>query len=371
MFIDLQAKVLCTERPTSFVICPGTPRFPFLTIFVLSNLQPWPTRSEMSLTGEHKFTKESGAALVFGIGYFILFLWMIYAYATHRIKRKSRYSILFFHIAIRIASQGCGVAFGILGFDNPDVFLAYLILGAEGYFTLVICAYRFLISWHQHNLPSKESFLEPRETDKSRTRRKILIMALIWPAAPFIYWRNFMVWMHTFLILANIAIVTGGSYLAGADYTQPDLPETRNRMQVSKITRVAGQSVFLACNFILLFSIIRTLMLDKREVKSKGEGKIHPTLILLFVTWFPLIVRGVFGVLQSGIWGLSYYNPENYNSKGFTDRFIAIEYCLGVLPEWLSAALLLCTYGTSRGDPTSAKEDSAVKNGEVEKSESA
>ncbi|KAH8796200.1 hypothetical protein DL96DRAFT_1722164 [Flagelloscypha sp. PMI_526] len=246
----------------------------------------------MSLTGEHKFTKESGAALVFGIGYFILFLWMLYAYATRRIKRKSRYSILFFHITIRIASQGCGVAFGILGFDNPDVFLAYLILGAEGYFTLVICAYRFLISWHQHNLPSKQSFLEPRETDKSRTRRKILIMALIWPAAPFIYWRNFMVWMHTFLILANIAIVTGGSYLAGADYTQPDLPETRN--------------------------------------------------------------------------------PENYNSKGFTDRFIAIEYCLGVLPEWLSAALLLCTYGTSRGDPTSAKEESVVQtNGEVEKSESA
>ena len=83
------------------------------------------------------------------------------------------------------------------------------------------------------------------------------------------------------------------------------------------------------------------------------------------------------------------FSAENYNSTGFTDRFIAIEYCLGVLPEWLScvflsshpsrllmklrsAALLLCTYGTSRRDPTSAKEDlSAQKNKEVDNSNSA
>ncbi|KAH8824710.1 hypothetical protein DL96DRAFT_1558493 [Flagelloscypha sp. PMI_526] len=326
----------------------------------------------MSLTGEHKFTKESGAALVFGIGYFGLFLWMVYAYATHRIKLKSRYSLLFFHITIRVASQACGVAFGILGFDNTDVFLAYLILGAEGYFTLVLCGYRFLISWHQHNLPSKESFLEPRETNKKNTRRKVLILIFFWPAAIFFYWRNFMVWMHTFLILANIAIVVGGSYLAGADYTQPDLPDTKNRLMVSKITRTTGQSVFLACNFILLFSIVKTIMMDRKEVKSRGPGRNHPTLILLLVTWFPLMVRGIFGVLQSAVWGMSYYNPDNYNSSGFTDKFIAIEYVLGVMPEWLSAALLLCTYATSKGDPSSAMNDPSVeKNREVDSAESA
>jgi hypothetical protein len=62
---------------------------------------------------------------------------MLYGYMTHRLKWKSVYSWLFFHVTIRVASQGCGVAFGILGFENTDVFLAYLILGAEGYFTLV------------------------------------------------------------------------------------------------------------------------------------------------------------------------------------------------------------------------------------------
>ena len=56
---------------------------------------------------------------------------------THRLKWRSRYSLLFFHVTIRVASQACGLAFGMLGFSNMDVFLAYLILGAEGYFTLV------------------------------------------------------------------------------------------------------------------------------------------------------------------------------------------------------------------------------------------
>ena len=62
---------------------------------------------------------------------------MTYAYQTKKIKLRSRYSFLYFHVIIRIASQACGVAFGVLGFTNIDVFLAYLILGAEGYFTLV------------------------------------------------------------------------------------------------------------------------------------------------------------------------------------------------------------------------------------------
>ncbi|KAH8824711.1 hypothetical protein DL96DRAFT_1740360 [Flagelloscypha sp. PMI_526] len=291
--------------------------------------------------GPHKLTKEAGAALVFFIGYVGLFAWMLYAYSTHRIKWLSRYSMLFFHVIIRVASQACGIAFGILGFDDMDVFLAYLILGAEGYFTLVLCSYCFLISWHQHNLSSKESWLEPRNTKETNKYKKALILIFFWPAAIFIYKKDFMIWMHTFLILANIAIIAGGAYLAGADYTQPDSADTRSRMNVSKIARTAGQSVFLACNFILCFSIIKTILLDKRELRTKGEGKIHPTLILLFVTWFPLIIPRMLYMIER------LHSAENYDSSGFTDRFTAIEYCLGVVPEWLAATLLLFTYGTS------------------------
>jgi hypothetical protein len=56
---------------------------------------------------------------------------------TRRIKWRSRWSILFFHVMVRLASQACGIGFAILGFSNTNIFLAFLILGAEGYFTLV------------------------------------------------------------------------------------------------------------------------------------------------------------------------------------------------------------------------------------------
>ncbi|KAH8817733.1 hypothetical protein DL96DRAFT_1623186 [Flagelloscypha sp. PMI_526] len=281
-------------------------------------------------SGLHKFTKEAAAALIFFIGYACIFAWLLFAYLTRRIKWKSRYTLLLFHVTIRIASQACGIAFGIFGFDNLGVFLAYLILGAEGYFTLVLCAYRFLISWHQHNLPSKESWLEPRNTKERNKTLEVLIILLLWPLAIYRYRKNFMVWVHSVLVIANTAIISGASYLA------------------------AGQSIFLACNFVLLFSIVQTIRKDKRELMTKGEGKIHPTLILLLVTWFPLIVRGIFGVLQSVVWEhLTLFRlAENYESTGMSEKFTAIEYCLGVLPEWLAAALLLCSYGTSKDDPT-------------------
>ncbi|KAF8156103.1 hypothetical protein B0H34DRAFT_716194 [Crassisporium funariophilum] len=299
-----------------------------------------------------RFGGEAGAALAFLVLYLLIFAWMIWAYTTKRIKLRSRYSLLFFHVTIRVASQACGVVFGVQGFENTGVFLAYLILGAEGYFTLVLCAFRFLISWHQHNLPTHESWLEPREKDtssKARWRRAIIMFILGPFAMIFFYRKQPMAIFHAALILANVAIVFGGSYLSGADFTQPDSRDTKRRLNIAKATRTSGQSVFLACNFLLLFAIVATIVGDKR----RGKRTTHPTLILLTVAWIPLIIRGIFGVLQSGIWSLSYYNPENYESiGGFTARFVAIEYVLGVVTEWLACLLLNMTYFTSRSDPS-------------------
>jgi len=93
------------------------------------------------------FGKEAGVALLFAILYFGLAVWMVFCFATHRFKIKSRWAILAFHTFVRVASQvcstsetftflsdidlkqACGVAFGILAFGNTDVFIAYLILG--------------------------------------------------------------------------------------------------------------------------------------------------------------------------------------------------------------------------------------------------
>ncbi|KAJ7804111.1 hypothetical protein B0H14DRAFT_2527464 [Mycena olivaceomarginata] len=307
----------------------------------------------------YKFTGEAGAALAFLIGYLAVFAWMLFAYLTHRIKWRSRYSLLFFHVTIRLASQASGIGFGVLGFANTNLFLAFLILGAEGYFSLVLCTFRFVISWHQHNTPSGESWLEPRDKPGSNKRLKVLVFLFLGPLAFIVYHDNPMVFFHSVLILANAAIVVGGSYLAGADYSDPNLPDTKRRLQISKITRTAGQSVFLAGNAALLIIILVTMRNNRRDGDSRRKkGTVHPTLWLLFIAWFPLIVRGIFGILQAAVFSLSYYNPDNYSATGFTPRFTAIEYFLGVLTEWIACVLLNLTYLTSRHDPK--KRDVAI-----------
>ncbi|KAJ7690105.1 hypothetical protein B0H17DRAFT_1065511 [Mycena rosella] len=299
-----------------------------------------------------EFTGEAGAALVFLIGYLAVFGWMLFAYLTHRIKWRSRYSLLFFHVTIRVASQACGIGFGVLGFANTNLFLAFLILGAEGYFSLVLCAFRFVISWHQHNLASRESWLEPRDLPNTNKLRKFFLFIFLGPLAFLFYRDNPMVIFHCVLILANVAIVVGGSYLAGADYSDPNSADTRKRLQVSKISRTAGQSVFLAGNAILLGIILVTIRNNRRDGDArKKKGTVHPTLTLLLIAWFPLIVRGIFGILQASVFSLSYYNPDNYGASGFTHRFTAIEYVLGVLTEWIACVLLNLTYFTSKNDP--------------------
>jgi hypothetical protein len=59
--------------------------------------------------------------------YLAVFAWMLFAYLTHRIKWRSRYSLLFFHVTIRLASQASGIGFGVLGFANTNLFLGELL----------------------------------------------------------------------------------------------------------------------------------------------------------------------------------------------------------------------------------------------------
>ncbi|KAJ7437260.1 hypothetical protein B0H11DRAFT_2255605 [Mycena galericulata] len=155
-----------------------------------------------------------------------------------------------------------------------------------------------------------------------------------------------MVLLHLALIVANTAIIVGGSFLAGANKSDPNSPRFNRALLISRIARTSGQSVFFAANVMLLFVIIATMRNNRRDGDSRNKkGGVHPTLVILFIAWFPLIVRGMFGVLQSGIWSLSYYNPENYRASGFAPHFTLIEYLLGVVTEWLSYGFFLEIFG--------------------------
>lgn len=51
------------------------------------------------------FGKDAGAALVFLVLYTCMFCYMTFMYLTKRLKFNSRFTILYFHCLIRMASQ--------------------------------------------------------------------------------------------------------------------------------------------------------------------------------------------------------------------------------------------------------------------------
>jgi hypothetical protein len=295
---------------------------------------------------------EASAALVFLILYAILFAFLCLGYVTGRLRLRSRYTVILFHVLVRLASQTTGLAFGIIGFSAPHLLVAYFILyvfvckssyrrltrfdrGAEGYFTLVLCTYRFLISWQNHNTLQHDSWLEPRHPPgMSLSKRFLASLSFSKPYQP-------MSIMHYWLIGANAIIVAGGSLLAGGrQYFEQNFSKAR-------AMRVAGQSIFLAINVFLLYCIYDSIIQFRRE---RG-GAVHRTLLLLLAVWPLLFVRGLYGILSSVVPIFNYFSPSNYGAHGLTVGFVVSEYILSTTMEWSSCALLMLTYITSLDDP--------------------
>ncbi|KAG5641188.1 hypothetical protein DXG03_005788 [Asterophora parasitica] len=283
---------------------------------------------------------EASAALVYLILYVILFVILVAGYLTGRLRLRSRYSVITFHVTVRLASQGTGLAFGLVGYSNVNLLVAYFILGAEGYFTLVLCTYRFLVSWHYHNFKSHDSWLEPRyHPDTPLMQRFLSSFALTGKK------RNPMVYMHYFLIVANTIIISGGSQLAGS---HDNVKDFNAGLIQAKVMRTVGQSIFLTINAVLLACIFQAIHQYRRE---NPGARVHPTLYILLVTWPFLFVRGMYGILSGVYPPFNYFDPQNYGEHGLKDSFVVSEYILATTMEWASCALLMLTYYTSRNDP--------------------
>ena len=76
---------------------------------------------------------EASATLVYLVLYTILFALMLYGYATRRFTLGSRFTVILFHVTIRLASQATGLAFGVVGYSNTQLLVAYFILGGESF----------------------------------------------------------------------------------------------------------------------------------------------------------------------------------------------------------------------------------------------
>lgn len=267
----------------------------------------------------------ASASVVFLVLYFFIFLVLSTLFALKKVSWRSRWTVLFLHVLVRLASQACGLAFGMAGYRNIHILVAYYILGAEGYFTLVICTARFLIAW-QRNHWDQYSWIEPVDPTQERAGWAMRLKRMFqWksddhePAG-----NKFVAAFDWLLAAANAIIIAGGSISAGA-YTDKDLSQSqiKSKLDTSKGLRAAGQAVFLVVNTVLLVCIAVTIhqhthyrfdQATEIQLKSPVGEKVqmqdnqhrkprpwyaHPVLLLLLATWPFLAVRGGFGVAQA------------------------------------------------------------------------
>ena len=150
--------------------------------------------------------------------------------------------------------------------------------------------------------------------------------------------------IHVLLVVANSIIISGGSQIAGGAQT---VFEFNTKLARAKIMRTTGQGIFLGMNAFLLFCIVDAI----RQCRRERAGWVHPTLWILLAIWPVLFIRGLYGVLSAVLPAFNYFSPTNYDANGLTDAFVISEYILGTSMEWVSCALLMFTYYTSRNDP--------------------
>ncbi|KAK4703829.1 hypothetical protein P7C70_g2395, partial [Phenoliferia sp. Uapishka_3] len=172
-----------------------------------------------------KARKDSAPAIIFLILYTVFFVFLSSLYIRKRISWKSRYSFVYFHVIIRLAGQGCGIAFAVMDWSNFDVrlnvLIAYLVLSAEGYFSLVLCTYRFLIVWQNDRLGN--SIIEPRVPSGTPWLEKMKLLR-----------RSPIAGVHWVLVAANSIIISGGSLLSAS--LSDDRPDPK-KLQSGKAMR--------------------------------------------------------------------------------------------------------------------------------------
>ena len=146
-------------------------------------------------------------------------------------------------------------------------------------------------------------------------------------------------------------------------------------MYTAKILRSVGQAIFLLINLFLAIFLYLTINQDKsvsgtlprcwtRFFRVKPDhgsidsiGRIQsrtldPTVKILIIAWPPLVVRGIFGLLQALVDPINYSHPESYRyadgNLSFTRLFVVMENIFSVLPEWSACCLLVSTMFTRR-----------------------
>lgn len=275
------------------------------------------------------FDKDMAAAAITYLALYVFAL-AVNIYILYQRGFKTRFTLIAIVCVIRIGAQLSGVGFSVEGYDHYQWLIAYLILGAEGYFSIVLAAYHFVAVFEKYVAGS--SFLRPNvpiELQKlsgvggwfKRTR---------WHTR-----NDFSVFFHYMLIPANAILIAGGTLTIGIEAQDWN---TSSRVKAGKIMRIVGQSIFLVgCVFLLSYAARLRLVR-----KLKGSP-----LTAVLLAGPPLLVRGAFGIISAVMDEYNYYDFSNYTESGIKTRFLVGEYLMGTTMEYLATAILLLSHFTS------------------------
>ncbi|KAL7424808.1 hypothetical protein Q5752_000492 [Cryptotrichosporon argae] len=327
------------------------------------------------------FRHDGIVGIVFIVLYTVNLAILVYGYVTRRISFKSVFTLLLFHVCVRLAAQGVTIALAARASLSLGLLITYMVLSVEGYFSLVLCAYRFLVHHQQLAYPTGGSWLEGRgqanASVRARFRRAMTATDDAGRKDPWV-----MTWVHWVLIAANAIIVSGGSIGIGAKATDSDYDSKRS---TGRAMRTAGQAIFLALNLLLGAFLLLTRRQDLHADGTLPRGwarvlrvspdigahdataapdayrrarRLHPAVRVLLAAWVPLIVRGIYGLAQTQVGPINYADPAAYGPAGFTTTFAICEATLAVLPEW-AACCLLCSIMFTRDQWREVKEGQA------------
>lgn len=232
---------------------------------------------------------------------------------------KSRYSLLLFYAFIRFGGQLCGVIYSAIGPQYWKWLIAYLVLGAEGYFALILATFYTTCKAQSHGVGFS-------------------ILAEKGPPIPMhipIFGRLVRSWsalFETVLIPANILVIISGVILSGM--STEDVQQQSDLLKESKTLRTVGQSMFLALSVVAV--VTNQYVMWVQGIRNKYT--VSATVASPF-----LLVRGTFGVMSIYLSAMNYFNVENY-AHGLADTVVICEYILGTTMEFLASVALVWPY---------------------------
>lgn len=226
------------------------------------------------------------------------------------------YTFIWVFSLFRFFGQLCGVVYAALGPDHWKWLIAYLVLGAEGYFALIFAAFRFTCRAQANEFGSS------------------WVLTLGPPIRSFLLRRNF-TWGEIFrliLIPANILVIVGGTMLAGMADSDTNNDST---IKNSQHLRTAGQALFLA---MTVFAVLLNVYVYLRE-----RVRNHITVGVLCASPF-LLVRGIFGVMSIYITAMNYFDSTNYTNAGASRKVTIYEYLMSTTMEFIAACCLMTRF---------------------------